>query len=164
MLISPCPYCHFRHPQRQENAGFAAAVARGVGAKWPERGLARDWPVPGLPQRQENAGFAAVVARSVGAKWPERGLARDWPVPGLPQRQENAGFAAVVARDGEGRRPGWLQIARCGEPMMKPGAIWNDGISWSFLPERFRRPHPGDFPHGEEGRQGIDRKHDCGHY
>ena len=58
----------------------------------------------------------------------------------------------------------WMpQVARCRDPMMKPGAIWNDGISWSFLPKCFRGPHTGNLPHGDEGRQGIDRKHDCGH-
>ena len=62
-------------PQRQENTGFAAIVARGGGAE--DRGTPgstsrRGRPVPGLPQRQENVGFAAVVARA------EEQGAEDW--------------------------------------------------------------------------------------
>ena len=41
MLISPCPYCHFRHPQRQENADVAAVVARGGGPRWPGKHLSQ---------------------------------------------------------------------------------------------------------------------------
>ena len=71
---------------------------------------------------------------------------RGRPVPGLPQRQENAGSAAVVARGGGAGQYGTTVLHR------------------SLLLKGLRRPHPGDLPYGEEGRQGIYQEYHSGDY
>ena len=101
----------------------------------------RGRPVPGLPQRQENAGFAAVVARDGGPGCHGKHLSQGTACSGA---SATAGKCRIRCRCGKGRRT---------------RAIWNGGTSWSFLPKGLRRPHPRDFPHGDEGRQGIYNKY-----
>ena len=140
-------------PQRQENAGYAAVVARGVGAKWPERGLARDWPVPGLPQRQENAGFAAVVARGVGPGYPGKHLSRGTVSSGA---SATAGKCGICCHCGKGRRTGVAREA----PLAGDGQFRdfrNGRKMWDLLPLWQGRRSKGrrtGMPQRAEGRTG----------
>ena len=92
-------------PQRQENAGFAAVVARGGG---PATGSIsrRGRPVPGLPQRQENAGSAAVVARGGGQGCHGKHLPQGTASSGASATAGKCGFRC---RCGKGRRTGMPQ-------------------------------------------------------
>ena len=118
----------------------------------------RGRPVPVLPQRQENAGSAAVVARGGGPGWPRKCLSQGTASSGA---STTAGKCRIRCRCGMGRRTGVPQGTgnRSGRKGRRTGAIWNGGTSWSFLPKGLRRPHPRDFPHGDEGRQGIYNKY-----
>ena len=104
-------------PQRQENAGFAAVVARGGGPGCPGSASRRGRPVPGLPQRQENAGSAAVVARGGGPRWPGKCLSQGSADSGASTTAGKYGFRC-----------------RCGKER-RSGAIWNDGTSSVTPPE-----------------------------
>ena len=98
-------------PQRQENAGFAAVVARGGGPGCPGSASRRGRSVPGLPQRQENAGFAAVVARGGGPGCPEKCLSQGSASSGASATAGKCGFRC---RCGKGRRTGQVGQAEAG--------------------------------------------------
>ena len=101
-------------PQRQENAGFAAVVARGGGPGCPGSASRRGRSVPGLPQRQENAGFAAVVARGGGPGCPEKCLSQGSASSGA---SATAGKCRFRCRCGKGRRT-WAGRAGRGRPQV----------------------------------------------
>ncbi len=90
-------------PQRQENAGFAAVVARAEDRGAQRSASRRGRPVPGLPQRQENAGFAAVVARGGGPGCLGKHLSQGSASSGA---SATAGKCRIRCRCGKGRRTG----------------------------------------------------------
>ena len=160
-------------PQRQENAGFAAVVARGGGPRWPRKCLPQGSassgasttagkcrircrcgrPVPGLPQRQENAGFAAVVARGGGPGCLGKHLSQGSASSGA---SATAGKCRFCCRCGKGRRTGVPREA----PLAGDGQFRdfrNGRKMWDLLPLWQGRRSKGrrtGMPQRAEGRTG----------